>query len=128
MVQNVTSDGGNPNEVGSWFRVDEEVGAFGHFMLAQVGHDKFLAAKFVRPFYAGGQDRMGLGGVTADNDDETGIFDVLNGAGIPTIPYRTEETHRSRGLAITGTIVHVVRADHRTGQLLHEIAFLIGAF
>ena len=108
--------------------MDEQIGALSHFMLAQVGHYELLAAKFVRPFHAGGQDGMRLGGVAANDDDEAGIFYVLDGTGIATVTHRAEQAHRGRGLAITGTIVHIVRADDGAGQLLHEIAFLVRAF
>ena len=71
---------------------------------------------------------MGLGGVAADDDDEAGVFYVLDGAGIAAVTDRAEQTHRGRCLAITGTIIHVVRADHGPRQLLHKVAFLVGAF
>ena len=58
--------------------MDEEVGAFRHFMFAQVGHNELLAAKFVRPFHTRGQHRMRLGGVAADDDDEAGVFYVFD--------------------------------------------------
>src|SRR6266567_2046005 len=97
-------------------------------MFAQVGHNELLAAKFVGPFHAGGQDRMCLSGVAADDDDEAGVFYVPDGAGIATVTDGAEQTHRRRRLAITGTIVHIVRADDGSGQLLHKIAFLVRAF
>src|SRR5438270_454839 len=91
--------------------------------LGWMNRSALLAAKFVRSFHPRGQYRMGLSSVAADDDDQAGIFDIPDGAGITAVTNRAEQAHRGRRLAITGTIVHVVRPDHGASQLLHEIAF-----
>ena len=59
-------------------RAKEQVGAAGHFVLADVGDDEFLTAQFVSAFHAGREDRMTLGRVAADNQDQAGFRDIGN--------------------------------------------------
>ena len=71
---------------------------------------------------------MALRRVAADDQDEPGVLDVPDGAGVAAVADGAEQAPRGGRLAIAGAIVHVVRADDGARQLLHEVAFLIGAF
>ena len=57
-------------------------------MLAQIADDKFLAAKFVRALYAGGEHRVAFGRIASDDEDETRVFDIFNRAGIAAVTDR----------------------------------------
>jgi len=39
FLEQIAADRGKPNDVGPWFRVQEEVGALRHFVLAQIRND-----------------------------------------------------------------------------------------
>ena len=108
-------------------RAKEDVGAFRHLVLAQVGHDQPLSAQLVRPLYPRGQHRVALRGVGAHNQHQAGHLNICNRSRIAAILDRPLQTHRRRSLAVAGTVVDVVRPDHLTRQLLHQVAFLVGA-
>ncbi len=97
-------------------------------MLAQIGNDKFLTAQLMGLFDAGGQDGVGLGRVAADDQNHAGILDVPDRSRIAAVTNGAEQTFGGGCLAVARAIVHVVRADDRARQLLHEITFLVGAF
>ena len=127
VVEDVVGDGGEPDEVGAGLGADEEVGARGHLVLAQVGDDEPLAAKLVGALDAGGEHGMALGGVAADDEDEAGLLDVGDGAGIAAVADGAREAHGGRGLAVARAVVDVVGADDGARQLLHQVALFVGA-
>ena len=127
VVDDVLGDGGDPDGVGGGVGADEDVGAFGHLVFAKVGDDEPLAAMFVRTLDAGGEDGMVLGGVGADDEDEAGLFDVGDGAGVAAVAYGALQAHGGGVLAVAGAVVDVVGADDGAGELLHEKALLVGA-
>src|SRR4051794_41177492 len=94
-----------------------------HLVLAQIGDDELLTIQFVSALNARGSDRMTLRCVTADDQYEVSFPHVEKGAEITAIPYGAEQSDSCRRLAISGTVVNIVRADHSPGQFLHEIAF-----
>ncbi len=128
VFQQIASDGGEPDQVGCRLRMQEKVSAFRHLMFAQIGDDEFLTAQLVGLLYAGSQDRVALRRIAADDNYKAGVLNVLDGPRIATVTDRAKEAHSCRRLAVAGAIVHIVRADDRARKLLHEVAFLIGAF
>ncbi len=50
LVDHVFRDGAQPDEIRALFRTDEQIGAFRHFMLAQIGYDQLLAMQLVGAF------------------------------------------------------------------------------
>src|SRR6185437_12723015 len=99
----------------------------GHFVLAQVGDDEPLPAMFVAALDASGEDGVALGGVGADDDDEGSLLDVRNGAAVAAVADGALQAHGCGGLAVAAAVVDVVGADDGAGELLHEIALLVGA-
>ena len=75
-----------------------------------------------------GRDGMALGRITADDQNHTGILDVPERSGITAVTNGAEQTFCGGRLAVARAIVHVVGADDRSRQLLHQITFLVGAF
>ena len=71
---------------------------------------------------------MRLGRIAADDQNQTGILDVPDRSGIAAVTDGAEQTFRGGCLAVARAIIHVVRADDRARQLLHEVTFLVGAF
>ena len=111
VVEDVFGDGVEPDGVGGGVGADEDVGALGHLVLAEVGDDEALAAMFVRALDAGGEDGMVLGGVGADDDDEAGFLDVGDGAGVAAVADGALQAHGGGVLAVAGAVVDVVGAD-----------------
>src|SRR4029077_15788590 len=91
--------------------MQEKVGAFRHFMFAQIGDDKLLTAQLVGPLYASGQDRVALRRIAADDNYKAGVINVLEGPKIDTVTHCTKEALSCRRLAVAGAIIHIVRAD-----------------
>src|SRR5437899_6368926 len=71
---------------------------------------------------------MTLRRVAADDNDQVSLLDVADRTGIAAVPHRSEQASGRRSLAVPRAVVHVVGADHGPSQLLHQIAFLVGAF
>ena len=105
-----------------------DIGAAGHFVLAEIRDDELLAVEFVGALHAGGEHRMTLGGVAADDDDEAGLRDVCDGTGIAAVAHGAEQPGGGGRLAIARTIIDVIRADDGAREFLHQIAFLVRAF
>jgi hypothetical protein len=115
VVEEVLGDGVDPDGIGGGVGADEEVGALGHLVLAEVGDDEALAAKLVRALDAGGEDGVALGGVGTDDEDEAGFFDVGDGAGVAAILDGARKAHGGGGLAVARAVVDVVGADDGSG-------------
>jgi hypothetical protein len=96
LVQNVTCDGGEPDQVGAGLGAQEEVGAFGHLVFAQIEDDELLPAQFVGLLNARGQNRMAFRRVAADDDDQARLLNVLDGAGIAAVTDRAKKADRGR--------------------------------
>ena len=105
---------------------EEEVGALGHLVFAEVGDDESLAAELVGALDAGGEDGMVFGGVGADDEDEAGFFDVGDGAGVAAVADGALEALGGGILAVAGAVVDVVGADDGAGELLHEVGLFVG--
>src|SRR5262249_44801250 len=80
-----------------------------------------------RPLHPRGQHRMALGGVAPDDDDQGGLLDVGDRPGVAAVADGPEQARGRRRLAVARAVVDVVGADHRTRQLLHQVALLVGA-
>src|ERR1035441_6633897 len=84
--------------------------------------------QLVGALHARGEYGMALGGVAADDEHQTGLLDIVDGARVATVPDSAEQPHGSRRLAISRAIIDVVGPDHGAGQLLHQEGFFVGAF
>src|SRR6185437_775650 len=82
LVEDAFGDSVKPDLVRRWIGANEKIGALCHLMPAQVDDDMALAAEFVGSFKAGGDDRMVLRCVGADDDNEPGSFQIGDGTGI----------------------------------------------
>ena len=103
------------------------VGAVRHLVFAQIGDDQLLPAQFVRALDARRQHRVTLRGVAADDDHQCRLLDVGDRARIAAVAHGSEEAGGRRSLAIPRAVIHVVGADDRPRQLLHQIAFFVRA-
>ena len=106
----------------------EEVCASCHLMLTQVGDNELLPVQFVRALHPCRNDRMTLRGIAANDENQISLLHIGNGTGIASIAHGAEQAHGRGRLAITGTIIDVVRANDGPRQLLHQIAFLVRTF
>src|SRR5260370_28649972 len=125
VVKQIAAERIQPEQVCTWLRVQEEVCAPRHFMLTQVGDNELLPVQFMSALHACGNDRMTLRRVAADDEYEVGLLHVGDGTRIAAVADGPEQTHGCRRLAIAGTIVDIVRANHGSRQLLHEVALFI---
>ena len=127
VVQQVAGDGVQPDQVGSRLGMQKQIGAPGHLVLAEIGHDQLLAVEFVRALDARRDHRMALGRVAADDEHQVGLLDVRDRARIAAVADRAEQAHGRRRLAVARAVVDVVGADDRAGQLLHQVALFVRA-
>ena len=68
------------------------------------------------------------GGVGADSQDAFGIIDILDRVGHGAAAEGGGQTGHSGGMSEAGTMVHIVGAQHRPGEFLHDVIVLVGAF
>ncbi len=128
VVEDIFGNRGNPDQICPRPRTEEEVRALRHFVFTQVGNNQFLAMHLVGPLDARCQHRMALSGIAADNQHQSRLLKIGDRSGVTTISNGSEESHGGWRLAVARTVIHVVGADHRAGQLLHQIALFIRAF
>ncbi len=100
VLEQIAADRGKPNDVGPWFRVQEEVGALRHFVLAQIRNDKLLPVQLVSAFYASGQNRVALCRIAANDEHESRVLNIPDGAGVTAIAHGSKQSLRRRRLAV----------------------------
>ena len=125
VVEDVARQRGDQREVGTRPVAQIDVGAFRHFMLARIDHQQLLAAQLVRALDLGGDHRMVLGDIAADQDDQIGAFDVLDRAGVSAVTDGAEQALGRRVLTVARGIVDAVGADDQARDLLRQIGFLV---
>ena len=91
----------------------------------RVDHDEGGAPEG-RPEDPCADNRVRLCGVGASHDDGACQFDVVEAGAGGTGPRGVPQRGRGRRVADTGAAVDVVRADDRPGQLLEQVARLVG--
>ena len=57
----------------------------------------------------------------------SGLLDVVDRSGIASITNGAPQADSRGSLAVPRAIIHVICADNCTGQLLHQVAFFVGA-
>ena len=127
VVQQVAADGREPDQVGAGRRMEKDVGAARHLVLAQVAHDQPLPTQLVGALDARRQHGMRLRGVAADDDDQLRLFDIGDRTGVAAIADGAPQALRGWRLAVARAVVGVVGADNSARELLHEVTVLIGA-
>src|SRR5579863_8689171 len=68
---------------------------------------------------------MAFSSVAANYQDQVGLLDVADRPGIAAIANRAKEAGGRGGLAITRAVVHIIRANDRARQFLHQVAFFV---
>ena len=71
VIKDVARDSGKPDEIGAGTRMQEDICAAGHLVLAQVADDEFLATEFMGSLDARSQNGMALGRIAADDDNQS---------------------------------------------------------
>ncbi len=127
VVDHVFRDRVHPDHVGGRRGLEMQIGALGQLVLAQVGDDMLLPVQLGRPLEAGRDHGMAFGRVRADDQQQLGGFQIGDRASIGAIAHSTPQPLGGRRLTIARAVVDVVRAHHAARELLHQIAFLVGA-
>ena len=109
------------------FGSDEQVGPVTQFVPAQIDDDQLLVVELVGTLHAGRQHRVGFGRVSPHYDHETGFGYVVDRARVAADANGAHQARRGRRLTVAGTVVHVVGAHHRTGELLTTIVLFVAA-
>ena len=105
--------------------IDCHVCIAGKLNISRVCHNQF-APLFLGPHDTPCNQGMTGRGIGADDKNAAGILDFSNGVGHGTTPERGGQPgHRGR-VSETGTVIHVIGADHCTGKFLRQIVFFIG--
>jgi formate hydrogenlyase subunit 6/NADH:ubiquinone oxidoreductase subunit I len=89
LVENVTTQRTEPDDIAARIRADEYIGTFSHLVPAQVRDDMFLPVQLLGALETGGYDRMVFRGIAADNQNQVGHLQILDGTFIATIAYRS---------------------------------------
>jgi hypothetical protein len=127
IVEDVLCDAIEPDDVRGRIGADKDVGALGHLVFTKIGDDESLATKFVRPLHACRENRVVFSRVCPDDENEAGLLDICNGAGVATIADGALKSHRRWVLTVAGAVIDIVGADHGARELLHEVTFFVGA-
>ena len=90
-------------------------------------HDDQRLAGLLRLLHEGRRDRVILGRVGADDDDELGVLDRGEGRGHRARADAFDQPRHRRGVAESRAVIDVVGAEAGTDQLLEEIGLLVGA-
>ncbi len=88
-------------------------------------HDDELGATLRRLLEEGGSDRVVLGRVRADHDDQLGILALVEGGGHRRRADAFEQRRHRRGVAEARAMVDVVGAEAGADQLLEQVRLFI---
>ena len=127
VVDHVAAHGGEPDEIGTWFGLEEDVGAIGHLMPAQVGDDQLLAVQFVRLLDTRREDGMTLCCIAANDQHQRSHADVCNRTRVTTMANGAKQALGCRRLAVARAVIDVIGTDDLARKLLHQVGFFIRA-
>ena len=96
-------------------------------LAARIHHHELRAA-LGRLLEKGRGDRMILGRIGADDDDEIGILALVEGRGHRRRADAFEQRRHRRGVAQPGAVIDIVGAETGAHQFLEQIGFFVGAF
>jgi hypothetical protein len=96
-------------------------------LAARIHHDE-LGAALGRLLEKGRGDRMVLGGIGADDDDDVGVLAFVEGCSDRSRPNTFEQSRHRRGMAQPGAMIDIVGAETGAHQLLEQVSLFVGAF
>ena len=103
----------------------QHVGGVALERLAARIHDDELRAALGRLLEEGGGDRMVLGRIGADDDDDVGILALVEGGGDRRRADRLEKRRNRGGVAQSRAVIDVVGAEAGAHEFLEEISLLV---
>src|SRR5713101_7348146 len=110
VVEQIAADGRKPDQIRACAWMKEHICTPRHLVLPQVRDDQLLTVQLVRSLDPSGQHGMALRRVAPDDQDQIGLFDVPDRAGIPTVTDGSEQASRGGSLAVPRAVVYVVGA------------------
>ena len=116
----------DPGDVAAVVLTQPAMGKGHQIDLARIDDDELGLVEQHRAFDVGGDDRMGLGGVRAGDEDDLGVFQLGDGIRHRARTQGGGQTGNGRGVAQAGAMVDVVGAHHRTHEFLKKIILFIG--
>ena len=117
----------NPGQVGAGFLAQVQVGDLRDLRKARIRHDEFRPL-LLHLHQVCADDGMLFGGVRADDQRHVRLFQVGERIGHRSRTERSGQTGHGGRVSETGAVIHVVRADHRAGELLVQVVFFVGGF
>src|SRR5207248_1076135 len=111
-------------DVGAWLELQHVRGVALERLPARI-HDDELRAAFGRLLEEGGGDRMVLGRIGADDDDDVGILALVEGGRDGPRADRLEQSRDRGRVAEPRAVVDIVGPEAGTHQFLEEIRLLI---
>ena len=93
---------------------------------ARIHHDE-LGAALGRLLEEGGGDRMVLGRIGADDDDDVGILALVEGRGHRRRADAFEQRRHRRGVAQPRAVIDIVGAETGAHEFLEQIGFFVRA-
>ena len=112
--------------VGAGLELKHPGGVAPQGLAARIHHDE-MGAAFGGLLEVGGRHRMILRGVGADGDDDVRVLAGGEGRGHGGGADALHQGRHRRRVAKAGAVVHVVGAEARAHELLHQVRFLVGA-
>src|SRR5882757_8035544 len=85
VVKQIAADCIQPEQVCTWLGMQEEVRAPCHFMFTQIRDNELLPVQFVSALHPGGNDRMTLRCVAANDENKVSFLHVGDGTRISAV-------------------------------------------
>ena len=128
LVQDDLGHAVQQSHVGAWVSPQPQIGIVAHVDAARVYDDELGASLHHGPPHPGGSYRVVGGGVAADDQQATRILVVGIGVAGGPAAQGGEHGFDRRRVAEAGTVVDVVALHQQTGELLLDVAVLVGCF
>src|SRR6267142_2347434 len=100
VVKQIAANCIQPEQVCTWLGMQEEIGTPCHFMPTQIRDNEFLPVQFVRALHPGGNDRVTLRCVAANDKNKISFLDVGDGTRVASVADSAEQALGRGRLAV----------------------------
>ena len=120
-------DGVEQRHVARRLELQHVAGVFAHRLAARINDDE-LGAAFCRLLEEGRGDGMVFGRIGADDHDNVGVLDLVEGRGHGAGADALDQCRDRRGMTQPRAVIDIVVAKAGADQLLEQIGLFVGAF
>ncbi len=126
LVDNDVGHGVEHGHIGAGFLAQPERGKVSHFGLAGIDHNQLGPVFGDGLFKKSADDRVGFGGVGADDDETFQIFHLGDGVAHGAGADGQLQAGYAAGVAQPGAVIHIVGAQHGAHQFLVQVVIFVG--